>query len=647
MSFTARKDDRFGLAQTALDAHTLGVSSVECMLRDCGYQAVSADAAVCEAFGSLESPDSQAAIQRWLRGNRISALGFSYRLDPATGASLFSRLVHWLKSNRLLAAQGGPIRGLFFAGLPAACQLVQKNPEVTGVFCGDETPAETLRMLGIDPRVLPHDLVGGIAYDEDRLAFGRELIAKGEHLAVRPVDQGGYREFGTRRDTLMARLRHRSERGLLPVVRAHVGPYLSQREAAVRLFLQWCRQLAASGHLDVLSIGTSQLTQSSFGEDWGNRPNGGGVPLNSVEEFAAVWAASRPMLVRTYAGTRNIPALARMYEETIHMAWHALSLWWFCQIDGRGPYSVRENLHQHLETLKYIATTGKPFEPNVPHHFAFRGADDVTYVVSAVIAARLAKSLGVRYLVLQNMLNTPKTTWGIQDLAKSRALLRLVRELEDQTFRVILQPRGGLDYFWPDLDKAKAQLAAVTALMDDIEPDDPHSPPMIHVVGYSEASHLADPAAVDESIQITRHALTEYRRLREKGQIDDMAKHPEVAAGTEELVAQAVAVLGHIEAMIPEPYTAEGLYRILVSGFLPVPYLWQCREEFRHAVAWQTRVVRGSVKVVDEHGAPMPVADRMRRVIASTGLAGEERRPAQRQSGTSGLPSGPETTPKP
>ena len=53
------------------------------------------------------------------------------------------------------------------------------------------------------------------------------------------------------------------------------------------------------------------------------------------------------------------------------------------------------------------------------------------------------------------MLNTPRFTWGIQDLAKSRAMLKLVKELEDSHFRVVLQPRAGLDYFSADLDKAK------------------------------------------------------------------------------------------------------------------------------------------------------------------------------------------------
>jgi hypothetical protein len=214
------------------------------------------------------------------------------------------------------------------------------------------------------------------------------------------------------------------------------------------------------------------------------------------------------------------------------------------------------------------------------------------------------------------MLNTPKYTWGIQDLAKSRALLPLVRELEDGGFRVILQPRGGLDYFSPDLAKAKAQLATVAALMDDIEPRNAAGPQIVHVVSYSEASHLADPAVVNESIQITRQALEAYRRLRAKGDIDDMTGHPEVAARTAQLLAEARTVLRAIEAAIPDPYTADGLYEAFARGFLPVPYLWECQEEFRRAVCWQTRLVDGSVKVVDEKGAPLPAAERMLRTTA-------------------------------
>ncbi len=606
------RGDCFGLLRSAVDAHTLGLTSLAQILRDCGYQCILSDTGLSACLGDPEAPENLDCISRWIKDRRITVLGYSYRLDPQDGVLLITRLVNGLKKRRLLTAQGGPIHAIFFAGLPQACKLVRDMvPEVSAVFEGDETVAETLERLGVDSSTIPEELTGGVRYDEDRMAFGRELIRKGDYLAVKPVDRSGYREFGTRQDTLVARLKHGVQHEFPPLMRAHVGPYLPDRDAAVQLFIKWCRELAGSGFLDILSIGTSQLTQSNFGDNWDGLPNGGGVPLNSRQELLAVWQAARPMLVRAYAGTRDVATLAKMNEETLNIAWHALSLWWFCQIDGRGPYSVRENLSQHLDALRYIASAGKPFEANVPHHFAFRGADDVTYIVSAVIAAKVAKKMGVRQFVLQNMLNTPKYTWGIQDLAKSRAMLKLVRELEDDQFRIIYQPRGGLDYFSHDLNKAKAQLAAVTALMDDIEPNNPSSPEIIHVVSYSEGSHLADPHTVNESIQITRHALTEYRKLRQKGDINNMDEDTEVAARFAELVSGARTVMTAIETMVPDPYSAEGLYQILAMGFLPTPYLWECQDEFRNACQWQTRLIRGGVKVVDDKGLPMSVAERM------------------------------------
>jgi hypothetical protein len=608
--------DVLGLVRPAVDAHTLGLASVAQLLNDCGIRTAMADSAVCQAAGNPAKPGSAALLKRWIREQRITRLGFSYRLDPGEGADAFRRLVRQLDRQQLLTQKGGPVVGLYFAGLPEACDLVKReHGDRVAVFYGDETPGETLDKIGIPFALRPRELVHETAYDESRLAFARDLIRAGKHLEVQPVGSYAYEGYGTRSDSVVARLRHSGEKRFLPLMRAHVGPYLPDRLQAVQLFLDWSRQLADAGLLDVLSIGTSQLSQSAFGEDWGDRPNGGGVPINSPVEFRAVWDASRPMLVRTYAGTKNIPQLARVYEETINIAWHALSFWWFCQIDGRGPYPVRENLEQHLEALRYVAHTGKPFEPNIPHHFAFRGADDITYVVSALLAARAAKGLGIRYLILQNMLNTPKATWGVQDLAKSRAMLTLVRELEDESFRVILQPRAGLDYFSHDLEKARVQLAAVAALMDDIDPRDEGSPPIVHVVSYSEGSHLADPSVVSESIQITRAALTEYRKLRRRGEIEDMSRHPEVQHRTQELVTGARAVIEAIESTIPALYSAEGLYRILRAGFLPVPYLWECRDEFRDAVQWRTRVIRGSVKVVDESGGVIEPEERARQTV--------------------------------
>ena len=606
--------DRLGILKPGVDAHVLGVTSVAELLEECGCAVALAPEDVCRAADRPEGGHESGAIETWIRGQRITRLGFSYRLNPDDGAALFDRLVRQLERRRLFAGQGGPIASLYFAGLPEACRLARERvPRLTACFDGEETPAETLARLGIRQSMVPQETGKALAYDRDRMSFGEEIVRRADYLGVRPPDRSGYPDFGTASDSLVARLDHAARTGGLPLTRAHMGPYLQDREEAVRRFLQWTRDLAASGHLDVLSIGTSQLTQARFGEPWGDEPNGGGVPLANAGEFADAWRAARPMLVRSYAGSKDVASLARMLDETIHNAWHALSLWWFCRIDNRGPYTLRENLAEQFAALRHVASAGKPYEPNVPHHFAFRGADDATYVVSGWLAARAAKDAGVRTLVAQTMLNTPKHTWGVQDLAKSRALLALLRELEGRDFRVVLQPRAGLDYFSADPGKAKAQLAAVTALMDDIEPGDAASPPIVHVVSWSEAVRFADPPVIAESVQITRHALAEYRRLRARGLVDDRGNDPEVQARTQDLLAESRAIIRAIAASVSDPWSPAGLYRVFAAGFLPVPYLWECREELAAAVAWRTRTFRGSVRLVDDHGVPLTVEERIAR----------------------------------
>lgn len=317
----------------------------------------------------------------------------------------------------------------------------------------------------------------------------------------------------------------------------------------------------------------------------------------------------------TYAGTKDIPALAIMHEKTLNISWHALSFWWFCEIDGRGKNTVLENLRVHIETVKYIAHTGKPLEPNVPHHFAFRGADDITYILSGYLAAKTAKKYGISHLILQDMLNTPKYTTGLQDLAKARVMLRLVRELEDGSFKVSLQARAGLDYFSPDMETAKVQLAAVTALMDDIEPENHDSPEIIHVVSYSEAVSLATPAIVDESIRITLSALNEYRRMRKAGAIENMANDSALDERVQELYAEAKEAILYLEQQISDIYSPEGLYSLFEKGFLPIPYLYNCREKYPLAAACYTALKNGGVRVVDGDGNVIRTKDRYRKIV--------------------------------
>lgn len=607
---------RYGLLKSALDAHTLGLSSVSQLLEECGFEVFVADATIAEVIDHIARASSFEIFKRWIIENRITHLGFSYRLDPKQALESFGKLVHRIDRDKQLSfKKEGVIKNIYFAGLPEACELVEK--EFAGrfqTFRGDETPLETLEKLDVPDKLIPKSIWESSVYDELRLSFGAKLIREEKPLLIRPFKDYDYRHYGTAKDHLILRLAAARKRNHLPLTRAHVGPYLKDREKALALFSEWLKTLARSHFLDIVSVGSSQLSQSRFGEDWGDLPNGGGVPFNSALELRAIREDATPMLVRAYSATNNIPYVASILEVNLNMAWHALSLWWFNRIDGRGPLCVRESLSQHLETLEYIAQKGKPYEPNLPHHFAFRGADDVTYIASAYLAAKTAKLLGVRYLVLQNMLNNPRSTWGVRDLAKARALLKMVRRLEDRHFRVIYQPRAGLDYFSPDIEKAKAQLAAVTSLMDDVEPGKSDSPEIIHVVSYSEALFLANPEVINESVRITKAALKFYPEFREKNSIGDIIQSKELADSTDELWEEARILIENMEKNIESLYTSEGLYRVFKAGYFPVPYLWEGRDEFSNAVNWTTKIIDGGVYVVDEEGRKMDIRDRIERI---------------------------------
>jgi len=601
--------NKIGIIKSQLDAHTLGISAVRSLIEESGYAVLVAPEEISEILAFLPEKTAVDRLRDWLVFNEISGLGCTYRLDPGAGVRLFDKVYSAVVA---LKKEGVCLElRLFFAGLPDAVELIkQKYGRSVTTFNGDETPIETLVKLNIDPKKIPSWLSEESRFDSNRFQLASDLIDDQSYVDSRENSLPNLCRTGS----LGARLKAIKQVKGRTLCRAHAGPYFDDIEFSLAIFDQWVRELSKSGELDILSIGTSQLTQQAFGEVWGATPNGGGVPINSEFEFKAVKHAAGDMLVRSYSGTNKVPEYSQMLNRTIDCAWHALSIWWFNQVDGRGPLSLKQTISQHLETLKLLAKANKPFEPNVGHHFAFRGADEVTSIVATVLAVRMAVKLGVKDIILQVMLNTPKMTSGVSDIVKYRALMNALNAFQDTSnVNIIPQPRAGLAYFSPDLQKAKVQLASVSGLMTMLD-EQRRLPPIVHVVGFSEASHLAGPDVIDESVKITRKAIRDFSKLEssEIGLTEDVIQ--DLESKIRQLTTEILTMVQHIEKHIPNLWSVEGLYQVYRRGYFAVPDMWCCRDELELATIWNTRVCEGAMRVVDDNGKPITMNERLSKI---------------------------------
>ena len=616
MNSALKRGERFGILCPPLDAHSPRVSAISDLLRACGIKVVVAEEKLGQFLSRPEALASARSAAEWARAERLSALCLFVRLDSKRDFARIEAFLAFLQGDGLVGGGAAPIRALFFSGPPPICDLVlARFPFVAGVCHGDETASRCLEILGLRENRLPASMAADLVYDDDRRAFGRELVAKNEWEAVSPVDRTGSPRFGLRGDGLLARLAQGKRRNLPPLMRADAFPWLPDRREALVLFERWTTRIAKGGYLDILSIDDTQLDGMAHGENRERRSDGEGPITGSPEEFEKFWALARPLLILGSSGNDDVVGMARMLEERIDIAWHALSFWWSSRLDGRGPHGVLQNLERHFQTLDFIAECGKPFEPDVSRHFSFHGADDTSFIVSGWLAACAAKERGLRDLVLQIPLKSANCTWGVNDLAKARALLQLARELEDGEFCVHVQPRTEFDFSAGDGAEAMAELAAVAALMDDIEPWDARSPGIIHIASPEAGSRLADPRRIEDAIRITRHALSERRRLRIEGLIDDMSRNATVLRRTSELLTDARSVIAAICAMIPGPFSPVGMYRILANGFLPLPGLSELRDEFPEAVRWKTGMVDGALKIIDDEGIILPSSIRLPLIV--------------------------------
>jgi len=219
-----------------------------------------------------------------------------------------------------------------------------------------------------------------------------------------------------------------------PILRHHFG--LPTMEAT----LEGIQKIAEARVLDVISLGIDQDAQENFFHPERQNPRAkgaGGVPVRSAEDYRALFAASRRgnyPLMRTYSGTDDFIRLAELYMETINNAWCAIPLFWFNQLDGRGPVDLEESIDLHQQVMCWYGERQVPVELNEPHHWGMRDAPDVIFVTSAYLSAYNAKAFGVHDYIAQMMFNSPPGTSDAMDLAKMAAILEMIAPLEDVSF---------------------------------------------------------------------------------------------------------------------------------------------------------------------------------------------------------------------
>ena len=489
---------------------------------------------------------------------KADLVGVSYRLTPETGERLLG----------MLAEEADELHGqgvkFVFGGTPPIAARARASGFFEAVFDGSEPVEEVLAYL------------------------------KGEQINL-----GGANLYP---QTTVERIHWKTP---FPLLRHHFGlPTMEDSLAGIQ-------QIAEAKVLDVISLGIDQDAQENFFHPERQDPRrrgAGGVPVRSRQDYLDLYHASQRgnfPLLRTYSGTDDFIALAELYMETIHNAWCAIPLFWFNQMDGRGPWDLAGSIKEHQEVMAWYGARGVPVELNEPHHWGMRDAPDVIYLVSAYLAAYNARAFGVKDYISQMMFNSPAGLSDAMDLAKMLAVLEMTQPLENQNFRIWRQTRTGLLSYPLEENAARAHLSASIYVQMAVKPH------IVHIVGHTEADHAATAQDVIDAARTARRAIENALQ----GQ-PDPTYDPKIQERKHRLIEQADITLEAIRRLgndNNDPFTdPQVLARAVTAGILDAPQLMNNR--FGRGEI-KTRILGGACQAVDDSGNVMHEVERLKRFL--------------------------------
>ena len=494
------------------------------------------------------------------RREEADLVGVSYRLTPETGERLLGEFAEAASELRESGVR------FAFGGTPPVVERVGKIGFFERTFDGSEPVEEVL------------------AYLKGQQAKGRSETDFPQSTVDRIKWKSPY-----------------------PILRHHFGlPTMEDTVAGIE-------KIAEAKALDVISLGIDQDAQENFYHPERQDPRrkgAGGVPVRSADDYRALYQASRRgnyPLLRTYSGTDDFIHLAEMYVDTIHNAWCAIPLFWFNQMDGRGPWDLEGSIREHQAVMKWYGKHDIPVELNEPHHWGMRDSSDAVFVVSAYLSAYNARAFGVKDYIAQMMFNSPPGLSDAMDLAKMLAILQMVEPLENRKFKVWRQTRIGLLSHPLDPHAARGHLAAATYLQMALKPH------IYHIVGHTEAHHAATADDVIEAGRIVRRAIDNAMGA------PDMTADPGIRRRVTQLITEAGTMLDAIRKLSAsslDPLTDPVvLTRAVTSGILDAPQLL----DNKFGRGWvRTRIVNGASVCVDENGKPISENKRIASILKQT-----------------------------
>lgn len=440
-------------------------------------------------------------------------IGLSYRLSTDKAIIELEKFLYRLEQYGLLKDIE---RRFCFAGLFPTLKAIRSiglETKYNLTLMGSDNDVEkktikTIKFLGVESQEIQNSILEIVLKESQPVKFdildqiAKRVVENDNYLTEEPLDKPS--------DYALNYFPQRMKESSIPLVRTHFGI----PDETIVPTIHGIDKIANNGAVDEVSLGSSDLSQRYFGNEraFKDYKNDGGVPYKNKEDLRLLYMATRRgnfPSIKPYAHVYNLKPFVDTCLETGMLlgAHQAVPLFWFSELDGRGPLSIDEAIKEHIETVRYLAEKNIPVEMNDPNQWSSRFVHDTLFVVDYALIASVMYSAGVKDMIFQHQFNKPAETGDYADLAKMAAakeIIEMVRPVGNSS-NVYMETRAGIEHFSTDMEVAKYQLARTTLLQMIFNPN------VIHLVSYCEADHAATADDVIESSKIARRAVRLFK----------------------------------------------------------------------------------------------------------------------------------------